>query len=111
MKYLQNILLGLPYTDYSTGQMIVTIAAPFFMDGGQAVILADITIDRLIEMVRSAGANETVQAFLLAADNSVITHENAEFLPKEEGNNKEGTNTPPEQQEQNVSPSPEQQMV
>ena len=32
-------------------------------------------------------------------------------LPKEEGNNKEGTNTPPEQQEQNVSPSPEQQMV
>lgn len=75
-----------PYTDYSTGQMIVTIAAPFFMDGGQAVILADITIDRLIEMVRSAGANETVQAFLLAADNSVITHENAEFLPKEEGN-------------------------
>ena len=75
-----------PYTDFATGQMVVSIAAPFKMDGGQAVILADITIDSLIEMVKSAGRDESVQTFLLAGDNSVITHENAEYLPKEEGN-------------------------
>lgn len=75
-----------PYVDFATGQMIVSIAAPFTMSGGQAVVLADITIDSLIEMVQNAGTDESVQTFLLAEDNSVITHENAEYLPKEEGN-------------------------
>lgn len=75
-----------PYMDFATGQMVVSIAAPFTMDGGQAVILADITVDSLIGMVKEAGADETVETFLLAGDNSVITHENADYLPKEEGN-------------------------
>lgn len=75
-----------PYTDFATGQMIVSIAAPLTMSGEQAVILADITIDSLIEMVKTSGTGENVQTFLLAEDNSVITHENADYLPKEEGN-------------------------
>lgn len=75
-----------PYTDFATGQMIVSIAEPFILDGEQAVILADITIDSLIEMVRGIGTDESVQTFLLAGDNSVITHENEAYLPKETGN-------------------------
>lgn len=75
-----------PYTDFATGQMIVSIAEPFMMNGEQAVVLADITIDSLIDMVQGAGTDESVQTFLLAGDDSVITHENEEFLPKEEGN-------------------------
>ena len=75
-----------PYTDLVTGQMVISIATPFIMDGEQAVVLADITIDSLIEMVQNAGTDESVQTFLLASDNSVITHENEEYLPKEEGN-------------------------
>lgn len=75
-----------PYTDYATGHMIVSIAAPFTMSGEQAVILADITIDSLIEMVQNVGTDGSVQTFLLAEDNSVITHENEEYLPKETGN-------------------------
>lgn len=75
-----------PYTDFATGQMIVSIAEPFTMNGEQAVVLADITIDSLIDMVQGAGTDESVQTFLLAGDDSVITHENEEFLPKEEGN-------------------------
>ncbi len=75
-----------PYTDFATGQMIVSIAQPLTMDGEQAVVLADITIDSLIEMVQNAGNDESVQTFLLAGDNSVITHVNGEYLPKEEGN-------------------------
>lgn len=75
-----------PYTDFATGQMIVSIAEPFMMNGEQAVVLADITIDSLIDMVQGAGTDESVQTFLLAGDDSVITHENAEYLPKEEGN-------------------------
>lgn len=75
-----------PYTDFATGQMIVSIAEPLTMDGQQAVVLADITIDSLIEMAHGMGKDESVQTFLLAEDNSVITHENEEYLPKEEGN-------------------------
>ena len=75
-----------PYTDFATGQMIVSIAEPFTIDGEQAVVLADITIDSLIEMVQGMGNDESMQTFLLAGDNSVITHENEEYLPKEEGN-------------------------
>ncbi|MGN0375450.1 MAG: methyl-accepting chemotaxis protein [Butyrivibrio sp.] len=75
-----------PYTDFATGQMVVSIASPFTMDGEQAVILADITIDSLIEMVHSAGTDDSVQTFLLSGDNSVITHENKDYLPQKSGN-------------------------
>ena len=75
-----------PYTDFATGQMIVSIAIPFTMNGEQAVVLADITIDSLIEMVQNVSTDKSIQTFLLAGDNSVITHENEDYLPKEEGN-------------------------
>lgn len=75
-----------PYMDFATGQMIVSIASPFKMDGQQAVVLADITIDSLIEIVKSVSTDENIQTFLLAGDNSVITHDNSDYLPKKEGN-------------------------
>lgn len=37
-------------------------------------------------MVQNVGTDGSVQTFLLAEDNSVITHENEEYLPKETGN-------------------------
>ena len=81
-----DLIYTAPYTDFATGQMIVSIAMPCKIDGEQAVVLADITIDNLIEMVKNVSDDESVQTFLLAEDNSVITHENEAYLPKEEGN-------------------------
>ena len=81
-----DLIYTAPYTDFATGQMIVSIAMPCKIDGEQAVVLADITIDNLIAMVKNVSDDESVQTFLLAEDNSVITHENEAFLPKEEGN-------------------------
>lgn len=81
-----DLIYTAPYTDFATGQMIVSIAMPCEIDGEQAVVLADITIDNLIEMVKNVSTDESVQTFLLAEDNSVITHENEAYLPKEEGN-------------------------
>lgn len=75
-----------PYMDFATGKMIVSIAAPLEISGEQAVVLADITIDSLIEMVKNVSLDENIQTFLLAGDNSVITHGNEAYLPKEEGN-------------------------
>lgn len=81
-----DLIYTAPYTDFATGQMVVSVAAPFTMSGEQAVILADITIDSLIDIVKNASTDETVQTFLLADDGSVITHVNEEYLPKEAGN-------------------------
>lgn len=75
-----------PYTDFATGQMVVSIAEPLTIGGEQAVLLADITIDRLIEIVQNISADPSIQTFLLAEDGSVIIHTNKDFLPKEDGN-------------------------
>jgi methyl-accepting chemotaxis protein len=81
-----DLILTAPYTDFATGQMIVSIAEPFLFHGEQAVILADITIDQLITITKGISTDDTIQTFLLASDNSVIFHTNEEFLPTEEGN-------------------------
>lgn len=75
-----------PYTDFATGQMIVSIAEPLTLDGEQAVMLADITIDKLVGLTQDISEDSGMQAFLLAQDGSVVSHVNTEFLPKEEGN-------------------------
>lgn len=75
-----------PYVDFASGQMIVTISAPLKLQGKQAVILADITIDKLVEIVNGISKDENTGAFLLASDGSVLTHANKDFLPKEDGN-------------------------
>lgn len=80
-----GLIFTAPYTDFATGQMIVTIAEPLTLEGDTAVILADITIDKLVEMTQKIRDSKT-ETFLLASDGSVITHENKEYLPKEEGN-------------------------
>ena len=81
-----GLIYTAPYTDFATGQMIVSIAVPCKIDGEQAMVLADITIDNLIEIVKNVSTDESTQTFLLAGDDSVITHENEAYLPKEEGN-------------------------
>lgn len=81
-----ELIYTAPYTDFATGQMIVSIASPCKIGGEQAVVLADITIDSLIEIVKNVSADNSIQTFLLAGDGSVITHENEDYLPKEEGN-------------------------
>lgn len=87
MATSQNkLIFTAPYMDYATGQMIVSIAEPITIDGVQAVILADITIDTLIQMTKDIEAGTDLETFLLADDNSVISHNNNMFLPKETGN-------------------------
>lgn len=81
-----GLIYTAPYTDFASGQMIVSIAKPLKIDGEQAVLLADITIDRLIEITRNISTDDSTQTFLLAEDGSVVTHANGEYLPKEDGN-------------------------
>lgn len=81
-----GLIYTAPYKDFASGQMIVSIAEPLMIEGEQAVMLADITIDTLTQLVRNVGRDENIQGFLLDADGNVISHENQDFLPREEGN-------------------------
>ncbi len=74
-----------PYVDFATGQMIVSIAEPLEIEGQQAVLLADITIDKLVELVDGISSGGVGEAFLLSADGSVLTHPDPELLPSEAG--------------------------
>jgi methyl-accepting chemotaxis protein len=80
-----QIVYTAPYKDYTTGQMIVSIADPLTVQGQQAVILADITIDTLTDLVKNVSSNDNIEGFLLDADGNVISHNNEEFLPTETG--------------------------
>lgn len=81
-----TLIYTTPYKDFATGQMIVSIAEPLTIEGEQAVMLADITIDTLTELVGNVGNSEDIQGFLLDVDGNVVAHNNKDFLPSEEGN-------------------------
>ncbi|MCM1327647.1 MAG: methyl-accepting chemotaxis protein [Bacteroidales bacterium] len=87
MAIEQNTLIyTTPYKDFASGQMIVSIAEPLMIEGRQAVMLADITIDTLTELVGNVGNSEDIEGFLLDAEGNVVCHNNKDFLPREEGN-------------------------
>ena len=75
-----------PYVDFATGQMIVSIAEPMTIQGEQAMMLADITIDKLIGLTKGISSDSSIETFLLTDNGDVITHNNEEFLPDEDGN-------------------------
>lgn len=75
-----------PYVDFATGQMIVSIAEPMTIQGEQAMMLADITIDKLIDLTKGISSDSSIETFLLTDNGDVITHNNEEFLPDEDGN-------------------------
>ena len=81
-----GLIYTAPYKDFASGNMIVTVAEPLKIQGEQAVFLADITLETLTNQVKKVSTDENLQGFLLDADGAVVSHENEDFLPKEEGN-------------------------
>ncbi|MCR4717841.1 MAG: hypothetical protein K5656_11755 [Lachnospiraceae bacterium] len=80
-----QLIYTAPYTDFASGQQIVSIAEPFTIDGHQCCMLADITIDTLIEEVQTVSDFTGGQAYLLDGEGNVVTHPNEDFLSTEEG--------------------------
>ncbi len=79
-----NVAYTDPYVDYATGMMVVTISSECEIAGERAVVLADICVDTLVEKVNKLTTDD-FSAFLVNSDGAVVVHENAEFLPSEEG--------------------------
>jgi methyl-accepting chemotaxis protein len=71
-----QIVYTAPYEDYTTGQTIISIAQPLYVQGEQAVFLADITIDTIQELIKSIGTDSLVDAYLFDADNNELTNNN-----------------------------------
>ncbi len=77
-----------PYQDFATGSMIVSATVPYKCEGHTCAVLADISLDSLLETVNDIASDETMQSFLLAGDGSVIVHPNEAFNPTEDGTTK-----------------------
>nr|MCR5119442.1 hypothetical protein [Lachnospiraceae bacterium] len=77
-----------PYQDFATGSMIVSATVPYKCEGHTCAVLADISLDSLLETVNEIATDETMQGFLLAGDGSVIVHPNDAFNPTEDGTTK-----------------------
>ncbi len=69
-----------PYVDFASGQSIVTVAMPVTVDGRQCAVLADITIDSIVEQISAVAGDSVMSAFLLTSSGSVVAHENSDFL-------------------------------
>lgn len=80
-----SLVYTAPYKDFATGQMIVSIAEPLKINGEQACLLADITLDTMLEVVGVDEDENYLSSFLLDADGNVIVHANEAYLPSESG--------------------------
>ncbi len=74
-----------PYQDFATGSMIVSATTPYTCEGHTCAVLADISLDEIVNTVNEISTDENIQSFLLSKDGSVVVHPNTEFLPTEEG--------------------------
>ncbi len=74
-----------PYVDAFTGKMVITVAMPINKDGKLiGVAGADITIDKLVQLVSEVNAGDGESyGFLVDSSGNYITHINDKFLPTE----------------------------
>ena len=72
------------YVDANSGGIVVSIATPFYYNNAQAVILADITLDALINSLQELN-NENLKAFLTAEDGTVIMHSDTTLCMQKNG--------------------------
>ena len=71
-----------PYVDDSTGDMVVTIAAPMYGVDGQfaGVTGADITITELVNVIDQLKTGD-IYGFLVDSENNFVAHPEKSFLP------------------------------
>ncbi len=73
-----------PYQDFATGSMIISATIPYKCDGHTCAVLADISLDELLNIVNGISTDTTIESFLLNSAGEVIVHPNESFNPTEE---------------------------
>jgi len=72
------------YVDANSGAIVVSVATPFYLGDVQAVVLADITMDALVENVSNVN-DVNLSTFLAGSDGSLITHKKPELSMQADG--------------------------
>lgn len=80
-----HTVLTEPYTDPSTGDMIVSAVSPIYDGGGQLIGAAgtDITIERLTQVLSGYKVGTGGYVFLLAGSGRLVYHPKTEMIEKE----------------------------
>lgn len=77
-----------PYQDFATGSMIISATVPYECEGHTCAVLADISLNSLLEIVNGIQTDSNTESFLLNTDGSVIVHPNKDFNPTEDSTTK-----------------------
>lgn len=85
---VNDLIYTEPYVDAVTGGIVISIALPFTVKNKQAVALADIKIDSLVQVASEINNGKNISAFLIADDGSIVYHANAAYNPSADGNTK-----------------------
>ena len=80
-------VISAPYTDVSTKKMVITLSKAIRKNGEVTAVLAsDIFITSVVEITNRTAEGEEFYPILLDADNGIVVHKNAEFLPTVDAN-------------------------
>lgn len=69
-----------PYVDAATGKNVISIAVPMNIAGEYSMLLADITIDSIVEITNSISIGDKSYGMLLDADSNIIAHQNSAYV-------------------------------
>lgn len=82
----EGIHITEPYLDGNTGGMVISIVESFeTADGRVGVMGSDVPIDYLVDLTSSATLVENSYAFLISNEGNIVSHQNTDYLPTEEG--------------------------
>ncbi|HEY4543268.1 MAG TPA: methyl-accepting chemotaxis protein, partial [Tissierellaceae bacterium] len=81
-----NYYISTPYIDDRTNEMVVTISKYFVTkDNKTGVIANDIFISELVNLITGVNVGEGSYAFLMDKSGNILTHQNDEYMPNENG--------------------------
>ncbi|WP_122643332.1 methyl-accepting chemotaxis protein [Luxibacter massiliensis] len=86
-EYYQNaskgeLYISSPYVDATTGEFIITIAAPVTVDGSlYAVVGRDLTISEVKSIVDGYQTADGSYLYLLDKEGNILSHQNGDFQP------------------------------
>lgn len=72
------------YVDANSGAVVLSVATPFNLNGTRCIILADITLDALVNTLQEA-QDKWLSIFLASSDESIIVHNNNALCMKADG--------------------------
>lgn len=87
VKAPDEIVFTSPYVDAMTKSMVITISKAVKDNHGAiiGVLAADIYIDNIIDLVKNYTIGNGGYTFLLDDSGNILTHQNKQFLPTENG--------------------------